>query len=131
MSASLITAFNQSANPSNEQVVVFGWIAEYFESIFDDESARYCRNISESLKNQVSAQTGGEVVSKHIIKYDYREGVKLPKHEIETWCGHRPGSFEWLFQDAQHALLSIEHGALLVPCKNCLAAIIKTAQEVK
>ncbi|HGF4741566.1 TPA: hypothetical protein ACF35F_001064, partial [Escherichia coli] len=75
--------------------------------------------------------TGGEVVSKHIIKYDYREGVKLPKHEIETWCGHRPGSFEWLFQDAQHALLSIEQGALLVPCKNCLAAIIKTAQEVK
>ena len=56
MSASLITAFNQSANPSNEQVVVFGWIAEYFESILDDESARYCRNISESLKNQVSAQ---------------------------------------------------------------------------
>lgn len=56
MSASLITPFNQSANPSNEQVVVFGWIAEYFESIFDDESARYCRNISESLKNQVSAQ---------------------------------------------------------------------------
>lgn len=56
MSASLITAFNQSANPSNEQVVVFGWIAEYFESIFDDESARNCRNISESLKNQVSAQ---------------------------------------------------------------------------
>ncbi|HBJ1158127.1 TPA: hypothetical protein LAQ42_001764 [Escherichia coli] len=56
MSASLITAFNQSANPSNEQVVVFGWIAEYFESIFDDESSRYCRNISESLKNQVSAQ---------------------------------------------------------------------------
>ncbi|EKQ8161638.1 hypothetical protein [Escherichia coli] len=56
MSASLITAFNQSTNPSNEQVVVFGWIAEYFESIFDDESARYCRNISESLKNQVSAQ---------------------------------------------------------------------------
>ncbi|EEX1765502.1 hypothetical protein DFZ34_24465 [Escherichia coli] len=51
-----LTAFNQSANPSNEQVVVFGWIAEYFESIFDDESARYCRNISESLKNQVSAQ---------------------------------------------------------------------------
>ncbi len=40
MSASLITAFNQSANPSNEQVVVFGWIDEYFESIFDDESAR-------------------------------------------------------------------------------------------
>ncbi len=67
---------------------------------------------------------------KHIIKYDYREGVKLHKHEIETWCGHRPGSFEWLFQDAQHALLSIEQGTLLVPCNNCLAAIIKTAQKV-
>ena len=72
-------------------------------------------------------------MSNHIIKYDYREGVKLPKHEIETWCGHRPRSFEWLFQGAQHALLSIEQGTLLVPfpCKNCLAAIIKTAQEVK
>ncbi|EOW7592847.1 hypothetical protein ACOE72_000784 [Escherichia coli] len=68
---------------------------------------------------------------KHIIKFAYRDGVKLLPHQVETWCGHQPIQFEWLFQDAQHALLSIEQGTLLVPCKNCLAAIIKTAQEVK
>ena len=74
---------------------------------------------------------GGEAVSKHIIKYDYRDGVKLAKHEIQTWCGHAPQFSYWLFQDAQHALLSIEQGSLQVTCKKCLAAIIKTAQEVK
>lgn len=68
-------------------------------------------------------------MSKHIIKYDYREGVKLVKHEIETWCGHAPQFSDWLFQDSQHALLSIEQGSLIVPCKNCLAAIIKTAKQ--
>lgn len=70
-------------------------------------------------------------MSKHIIKYDYRDGVKLAKHEIKTWCGHAPQFSDWLFQDAQHALLITEHGSLQVPCKKCLAAIIKTAQEVK
>ncbi|HHA1204606.1 hypothetical protein V6183_04145 [Enterobacter hormaechei] len=70
-------------------------------------------------------------MSKHIIKYEYRDGVKLAKPEIETWCGHAPKFSDWLFQDAQHALLSIEQGSLQVPCKNCLAAIIKTAQGVR
>ncbi|MCS3490500.1 hypothetical protein [Enterobacter sp. SLBN-59] len=70
-------------------------------------------------------------MSKHIIKYDHHDGVKLSKHETETWCGHAPQFSDWLFQDAQHALLSIEQGSLQVPCKKCLAAIIKAAQEVK
>ncbi|KXL18467.1 hypothetical protein AXH19_02510 [Escherichia coli] len=60
-----------------------------------------------------------------------RDGVKLAKHETETWCGHKPQFSDWLFQDAQHALLSIEQGSLQVPCKKCLAAIVKTAKEVK
>ncbi|MDH0321247.1 hypothetical protein N7390_06495 [Citrobacter freundii] len=70
-------------------------------------------------------------MSKHIIKYDYRDGVKLAKHEIETWCGHAPQFSDWLFQDAQHALFSIERGSLQVPCNKCMAEIIKTAKEVK
>lgn len=68
-------------------------------------------------------------MSKHIIKYDYRDGVKLAKHETETWCGHAPQFSDWLFHDAQHALLSIEQGSLQLPCKKCLAEIIKTAQK--
>ena len=67
---------------------------------------------------------------RHIIKYDWKDGVKLPPHQTETWCGHQPKCGEWLFQDAQHALLSIEQGSLQVPCKRCLAAIIKTAKGV-
>ncbi|HHG9578737.1 hypothetical protein [Citrobacter sp. Cf101] len=68
-------------------------------------------------------------MSKHIIKYDYRDGVKLAKHEIDTWCGHGTQASDWLFQDAQHALLSIEQGSLQVPCKKCLEAIVKVAQQ--
>ena len=60
---------------------------------------------------------------KHIIKYAYRDGVKLLPHRVETWCGNQPSQFEWLFQDAQHAVLCIEQGGSQVPCKRCLKAI--------
>lgn len=56
MSASQITALNQSGIPSDEQVVVFIWIAKYFESICDEVSAENCRNISEILRNQQKGQ---------------------------------------------------------------------------
>ena len=51
MSAMQITPFNQSIN-GDEQVVIFEWLARYFESIFDIKSAKSCLNISESLKAQ-------------------------------------------------------------------------------
>lgn len=53
MSASQITAFNQSGIPSAEQVIVFSWIAKYFESICDESSAKNCLNISETLNQQL------------------------------------------------------------------------------
>jgi len=62
-------------------------------------------------------------MAKHIIKYDHHDGFKFPLHQIETWCGHRPGAFEWLFQDAQHAVLFIEQNGSQTPCKQCLEAI--------
>lgn len=62
-------------------------------------------------------------MDKHIIKYDHYDGVKLPLHQIETWCGHQPVAFEWLFQDAQHAALCIEQDGSQEPCKQCLKAI--------
>lgn len=65
----------------------------------------------------------------HIIKYEYRDGVKLAQHEIETWCGRKPEFSDWLFQDAQHALLVMEQGGRIMPCKNCLKNIIKTASN--
>jgi hypothetical protein len=48
------------------------------------------------------------MMSKHVIKYEYRDGKRLARHDVETWCGHSPKFSEWLFQDAQHAILSIE-----------------------
>lgn len=61
---------------------------------------------------------------KHIIKFPEENNKK------ESWCGAVISPMEWAFEDAQHALLSIWQGSLQVPCKKCLAAIIKTAQEV-
>lgn len=68
-------------------------------------------------------------MKKHIIKYEYRDGVKLARHEIETWCGYAPQFSDWLFQDAQHAILSVEHESLNQPCKRCIKAIIKIAED--
>ena len=68
-------------------------------------------------------------MTKHIIKYEYRDGVKLAKHEVETWCGYVPQFSDWLFQDAQHAILSIEQESRIQPCKRCIKAIIKTAED--
>lgn len=56
MSATQITAFNQSGMPGIEQAIVFGWVARYFESICDEVSAENCRNISEILRNQSKGQ---------------------------------------------------------------------------
>ena len=67
-------------------------------------------------------------MSKHVIKYEYRDGERLARHDVETWCGRSPKFAEWLFQDAQHAILSIEQGSLNQPCKLCIKAIIKAAE---
>ena len=68
-------------------------------------------------------------MTKHIIKYEYRDGVKLARHEIETWCGYAPQFSDWLFRDAQHAILGIEQESRIQPCKRCIKAIIKTAED--
>lgn len=64
---------------------------------------------------------------KHIIKVDHLDGDRLPTNKIETWCGVAPTYGEWLFQDAQHALIAVENGFRQEPCEQCLRAIILTA----
>ncbi|QGZ13272.1 hypothetical protein PP410_gp55 [Vibrio phage NF] len=63
--------------------------------------------------------------SRHIIKYEYENGKKLRRSKRVIWCGVDAGKlgFDFVFQDAQHALLSIEQGQLVRPCKNCLKEI--------
>lgn len=69
-------------------------------------------------------------MGKHVIKYEYRDGVRLPKHETVTWCGGKVEWADWLFQDAQHALLSVEQCSSLEPCGECMKAIIAVAEKV-
>jgi len=61
----------------------------------------------------------------HVIKYEYRDGLKLPKPEL--WCGEKNPTSGWFFQDAQHAALSVNGS--IQPCKNCIRAIINQLQE--
>lgn len=68
-------------------------------------------------------------MSKHIIKTDHLDGVRLPTNKLEVWCEATPSYGEWLFQDAQHALYSIENGFRQEPCRQCLSAIIQVATQ--
>jgi hypothetical protein len=62
---------------------------------------------------------------KHTLKLEYNDGEKLPKPI--SWCGKEMNSFDWCFQDAQHLALSSQGS--IVPCKNCIRAIIKELQK--
>ncbi len=50
----------------------------------------------------------------------------------ETWCGRVPSqsmqAFEWMFQDASHALLNARHLGLTLICPECADAM-KSAIE--
>lgn len=60
-------------------------------------------------------------MSKHVIKYDYKDGQKLALPEL--WCSAPAKYSTCYFLDAGHLSLSI--GGSAQPCKNCLKAIIK------
>lgn len=60
-------------------------------------------------------------MSQHVTKWTHRDGKKLPVNL--SWCGRELHAFDWAFTDAQHALLSLEAGDRLLPCKKCLKAI--------
>ncbi len=57
-------------------------------------------------------------MSRHVIKYEYKDGVKLIVPEL--WCGKEERAY---FKDAQHVALAA--GGSIAPCKNCIKAIIK------
>lgn len=51
---------------------------------------------------------------KHIIKFTAENNKK------DGWCGAVISPTEWAFEDAQHALLSIEDGSGISVCIECL-----------
>lgn len=62
--------------------------------------------------------------ARHVIKYEYSDGVKLDNPVL--WCGlDHNGSF--CFSDAQHVALSV--GGYIQPCKKCIKAIIRELEK--
>ncbi|MFT6988174.1 MAG: hypothetical protein ACJASL_000134 [Paraglaciecola sp.] len=60
-------------------------------------------------------------MSRHVIKFEYDNGVKLDRPTL--WCKKDYNPHQFVFNDAQHVALSV--GGSIQPCKNCIKAIIK------
>lgn len=58
----------------------------------------------------------------HIVKLEFKDGQKLPKHETETWCGSKLEAFEWSYVDLQHAALDNLSGSCRPICPGCAKA---------
>lgn len=70
-------------------------------------------------------------MAKHIVKYDHEDGKPLARNRRIFWCGVDASKvgFDFTFTDAQHAILSIEQGSLVVPCEQCLNAIVEVIKD--
>ena len=69
------------------------------------------------------------MTKRHIVKYDYKDGVQLKRHEWVTYCGYKLKSFDWYFTNAQHAICAMEQNTNIEPCKKCTNAIIKIIND--
>jgi len=61
-----------------------------------------------------------------VIKFQYKDGVKLSKTNQVVWCGKQIENFDYLFLDAQHAALSDSH-----VCNSCKVNIVKSLRGDK
>jgi hypothetical protein len=50
----------------------------------------------------------------------------LPK---TSWCGEKLSSFDWAFQDIDHAVYSVQFGSWQVPCPDCLNKIYEVLKN--
>ena len=64
-------------------------------------------------------------MSRHVIKYEYDDGVKL-RFPV-SWCGRELKTHDFKFNDAQHVALAV--GGSIQPCKKCIKAIIKNLEK--
>lgn len=58
-------------------------------------------------------------IEKHILRTDHtnEQGANV------AWCGARVPQCEWLFQDAEHAALTLAQGQRLIPCHKCAGVL--------
>lgn len=41
-----------------------------------------------------------------------------------SWCGKTLYNYDWVFQDIDHATYNVMNGGYLVPCPDCVNAIL-------
>jgi hypothetical protein len=46
-----------------------------------------------------------------------------------SWCGEKYSSFDWVFQDIDHAVYSVLNGSRQVPCPDCLKKIYEVLKD--
>jgi hypothetical protein len=51
-------------------------------------------------------------------------------HKSTSWCGKSISSFDWVFQDIDHAIYAIMSEARQVPCPECVEAIREVFKDV-
>lgn len=62
---------------------------------------------------------------------DSEKHIKQTHEDRKTlsWCGESLTLTDWTFQSIEHAILSIQNGNLIFPCRNCMKEIISIWQE--
>jgi hypothetical protein len=51
------------------------------------------------------------------------------EREGTSWCGKKIFSFDWVFQDIDHATYATLNGSRQVPCPNCVSVIISSLEN--
>ena len=46
-----------------------------------------------------------------------------------SWCGRKLYSFDWVFQDIDHAVYSVQSGSRQIPCPECLDKIYEVLKN--
>jgi hypothetical protein len=62
------------------------------------------------------------------------EWIKCIKHthadyDKEAWCGREILTFDWVFQDIDHAAYATMSGARQVPCPDCVNEVVKALKD--
>lgn len=56
--------------------------------------------------------------------------TNTPLHTQKTsWCGEKLSSFDWVFQNIDHAVYSVQNGSRQVPCPDCLKKIYEILKD--
>jgi hypothetical protein len=62
---------------------------------------------------------------------EYVKCIQHTRSDLQktSWCGKKLSSFDWVFQDIDHAVYSVQYGSRQVPCPDCLKKIYEVLEN--